>query len=992
MSSVPTPLPFDSPYWKDWLEAINSTVLVGLAVVDTAGRQVFVNQRFSELVGWAPEELIGLEPPFPYWPTDTGGANQQALEKSLAGTWPHEGLDLEFVHRDGHRIAIVMFASEVRVHGKVIGFAANCIDVSARRAAERRAREAETLFEILSAHSPEVIYVSERPSRELRFVSPAYERVWGSTIANLRANPRDYIDAIIPEDRERVRAQFEFREGPLPVRRTEYRIRRPDGTERWIWDQTIPVKDESGIVTRVVGIAADITERKQLELTLKRSEAQYRLLFTDNPEPMWVYDTETTHVLVANTAAVALLGYPHDELCGMSILGLADGPPEQERARRALAADRRAPPAVAARGIWRLLRRDGTPVDVELNSNAITYGGRPARVVLAKDVTSQLRAQRELAASEDRYRSLFLHATDAIVLLDSDDHFLAANPEAVTLFGYSAHDFQVLSLADIQEDPAGWRREDRHSATRLSSGKRSREQVRLRRHNGTVFEAEVTIRALTNGTRIALIRDLTEEITSRRRLQRLSDLYQLLADCNEVSAHAANRTSLLERLARVAVDRGRFLCAWIGQLSDGGLLTPVASGSANCVKVLSEAGPAGPPCGRGPIVTALATGQTVIIQDFQSDPRTADWHAMAASLGIGSAAALPLKTRGGVSDALVVFAAATDAFDAHVVATLERVTANVSYAFSNFVTQDELDESRHLMMSVIDASDAVIYAFDLEGRAILMNKAAADLFQTDRFAAIGKHRGEILSPPFTELGNRQDADVLKAGRPCVFHDPAPDQRRAFLLLKYPLRDLTGRIHAIGAVATDVTALRDIQAQLRAMNEGLERKVAERTAELAAARDRAEAADRTKAAFLSSVSHELRSPLHSILGYTSLLLDEVSGTLLAPQREHLAVVHDSAHHLLRIINDLLDISKIEAGALTVEPCRFVLRDAIGKVMQRFALEASKKHITLALNMNLAESIVVADPQRLDQILSNLISNAIKFTDVGGSPCRSTGRTP
>jgi hypothetical protein len=169
--------------------------------------------------------------------------------------------------------------------------------------------------------------------------------------------------------------------------------------------------------------------------------------------------------------------------------------------------------------------------------------------------------------------------------------------------------------------------------------------------------------------------------------------------------------------------------------------------------------------------------------------------------------------------------------------------------------------------------------------------------------------------------------------------------------------------------------------IRELNAGLEQRVAERTAELALERDRAEAADRTKSAFLASMSHELRTPLNSILGFTGLLLQGLAGPLNAEQSKQLGMVKNSGRHLLDLINDVLDISKIEAGQIEIASAEFDLPESLRNVLQTVTPLAGKKHLPLTARISPEVGRIMSDRRRVEQILLNLLSNAIKFTERG-----------
>ena len=168
-------------------------------------------------------------------------------------------------------------------------------------------------------------------------------------------------------------------------------------------------------------------------------------------------------------------------------------------------------------------------------------------------------------------------------------------------------------------------------------------------------------------------------------------------------------------------------------------------------------------------------------------------------------------------------------------------------------------------------------------------------------------------------------------------------------------------------------------ELRALTQDLDRKVRERTAELAAATRVAEEANRAKSEFLANMSHEIRTPLNGIIGMTELALDT---SLSLEQREYLAMVKSSADALLVILNDILDFSKIEMGKLELDQIPFSVRDHLADLLKPLALRAEQKDLELVAHvLPDVPSVAVGDPGRLRQVLVNLVGNAIKFTERG-----------
>jgi len=184
------------------------------------------------------------------------------------------------------------------------------------------------------------------------------------------------------------------------------------------------------------------------------------------------------------------------------------------------------------------------------------------------------------------------------------------------------------------------------------------------------------------------------------------------------------------------------------------------------------------------------------------------------------------------------------------------------------------------------------------------------------------------------------------------------------------------------------ALMANEQELQRHREHLEALVEERTQqlrmsnmEMMQAKEHAEAADQMKSAFLATMSHELRTPLNSIIGFTGILLQGLVGPLNDEQRKQLGMVRTSANHLLALISDVLDISKIEAGQLKIARETFDLRATLEKIVQTFRPLTERKGLQLAVAIDPGVGEMHGDARRVEQIILNLLSNAVKFTDAG-----------
>ena len=239
----------------------------------------------------------------------------------------------------------------------------------------------------------------------------------------------------------------------------------------------------------------------------------------------------------------------------------------------------------------------------------------------------------------------------------------------------------------------------------------------------------------------------------------------------------------------------------------------------------------------------------------------------------------------------------------------------------------------------------------------------------------------ILKSESSDLSLRLQAMTLRDPERYLFlGSPWVRALKDMKLLQLVLNDFA--IHDSIVDLLQITQQYDIsEKELKIHNANLEQRVADRTAELVLANSELSRVMRSKDDFLSAMSHELRTPLNAVLGLSESLAEGVYGDMNAKQVQSINTIAESGHHLLSLINDLLDIAKIGAGKMELDLTNFHVEDVCQSSL-RFVLEqAQKKNIKLALIMDNKSVTLTADERRLKQILVNLLSNAVKFTDEG-----------
>lgn len=280
----------------------------------------------------------------------------------------------------------------------------------------------------------------------------------------------------------------------------------------------------------------------------------------------------------------------------------------------------------------------------------------------------------------------------------------------------------------------------------------------------------------------------------------------------------------------------------------------------------------------------------------------------------------------------------------------------------------ELAEATRFLDALVDHISSPIFYKDATLRFKGCNRAYEQAFGVSRDQFIGKTVLELAYLPQADrdVYQAEDAAMLASGqtlsREAVM--PFADGREHQTLYSVSgIRAPDGSPGGLVGIIVDITPLKEAEAALRE------------------AKHAAEAADRIKSAFLATMSHELRTPLNSIIGFTGIILQGLPGPLNDEQKKQIGMVRNSARHLLSLINDVLDISKIEAGELTIAHEPFELAASIHKVAGMVRPLADKKQLPLRMEVDEGLSPMTGDVRRVEQILLNLLSNAVKFTDSG-----------
>ena len=294
-------------------------------------------------------------------------------------------------------------------------------------------------------------------------------------------------------------------------------------------------------------------------------------------------------------------------------------------------------------------------------------------------------------------------------------------------------------------------------------------------------------------------------------------------------------------------------------------------------------------------------------------------------------------------------------------------------AFSNIaarrLAEEALRSSQRFLDSIVESIPNMVFVKDADTlRFVRFNKAGERLVGYAREELIGRSDADFFPPHEAAAFSAKDREVLAGGDVVEIAEERIHTRtngvRILHTRKVPIVDAAGRPIYLLGVSEDITEAKQAAEQLQL------------------AREEAEAANRAKSDFLAKMSHELRTPLNSIIGFSEVLEDQTFGPLTERQRRYVRNVQVSGRQLLELVNDVLDLAKVEAGRMDLDQCPLVVAAALEEARALVAPLAERKRLVLEVDVSPELPPLTADLVRVRQILNNLLGNAIKYTPDGG----------
>jgi PAS domain S-box-containing protein len=372
-----------------------------VCLIHPKGRLLAVNSQAAAMLGYLHTDELLQKTIFDFTPAEEHERIKTdivvALKAGIIRT-----VEYVMLKKDGTPFRVELSATvSLGINNQPAGLLSVVRDVTERKEAQEALQASEVRFRQLADHIREVFWMTTGDRSKMIYVSPAYEEIWGQTCDSLYTSPRNWTDAIHPDDRHRVLDSYKTKTDTGEYDET-YRVIRPDGSIRWIQDRAFPIRDAAGNIYRIVGIADDITKRKQAWDALGESEARKRAIMQAALDGIITIDHEGK-MIELNSAAEKIFAHSRAKLIGENVMGIV--PPSfrawfQNGLANCFTGDQG--PTQGSRIEMPALRADGSRFSAEFTITRIRLTGQPMFTIYIRDITHHKRAEAELRALPQR--------------------------------------------------------------------------------------------------------------------------------------------------------------------------------------------------------------------------------------------------------------------------------------------------------------------------------------------------------------------------------------------------------------------------------------------------------------------------------------------------------------------------------------------------------------------------------------------------------------
>ncbi|MFZ2163281.1 MAG: PAS domain S-box protein [Sideroxyarcus sp.] len=886
--------------------------------------------------------------------------------------------------------------------GKVI---VSLVDITERKQSLEQIRQSETKYRTLIQNIQTAVVVHAPDTRILISNSQAQD-ILGLTNEQLAGK-----SAIDPD-------WHFFNEDGKPAPIEEYPVNRVLATRQtirnlvmgvhcpgresdvWVLVNADPVFDKSGAITQAIVTFIDITERKQAEESLKRMNERFSLASRAASLGVWDWNLQKNE-LVWNDGMYELYGVKREDFAGAYEAWLQGIHPDDRAASDEISKQ-------AQRGEreydteFRVVWPDGSIHYLKAYGRFVRDAeGKPLRMTGVNfDITGRKQAEEKLRRSEHGLSEAQRIAHLGNWELDLVKNVLTWSDEIFRIFEIDPDKFGASYESFLNAIHPDDRDMVNKAYTDSVKNKVPYDIVhRLQMPDGRIKyvneKCETYYGADGKPTHsFGTVHDITDRILDQQALLRLNRELHAISNCNETLMRAENEQALLDEICRIICEDAGYRMAWVGypENDEGKTISVVAFAGVD-EGYLAQAGItwADTERGRGPSGIAIRSGKSACFQDFSTDPNAVPWRDAALQRGYRSSISMPLKDENANTfGILTIYSGEPNAFTPEEIRLLEELAGDMAFGIRVLRTRVErrqaaaaLVQSEYMYRTLAENSPDVIVRYDREGRRIYVNPEFERVNQLTAQQVLGKSPSELSTElkPRADVFTKRLMATMESGTPDVIDlSWVKDGKTIYWYVRVvPESDANGNVVSALTIWSDITERKQAEEEIRTLNHELEQRVAARTAEL-------EAANKELESFSYSVSHDLRTPLRAIDGFSHILLDDYADKLDEEGKRLLNVVRNNTGRMGQLIDDILKFSRagrleINYSEIDMEQLAFSVFVELRPVVAGDKLQMEIEHIPPARG----------DSAMLRQVFVNLLSNAIKFSGDRDAPRILVGAT-
>ncbi|MBZ5565342.1 MAG: PAS domain S-box protein [Acidobacteriia bacterium] len=855
---------------------------------------------------------------------------------------PVTGFETQFKRADGRTFTASLHARLVRDgQGRPRFVEAAVEDVTERRRAEEVQKASEQRLSSIISFLPDAAFVIDSEGKVIAW-NQAMETMTGIKAQEMLGKGnyeyaipfygrrRPILIDLVRSSQTELEREYQHLERSYQVLIGEA-VLRVGGRDMYLQGRARAFSGVHGEYIGAIEILHDFTDLKRIEQALRDSEQKLRSILETTGEGFWMIDNETITTAV-NDAMCATLGTPREQILGRSVFDFVD---EENAATLREQIERR---GRGERGAYEitLIRPDGLRVPCIFHANPLfgPDGRKIASFAMVTDITERKRAEEALLASEERYRTLISNLPVGLYRNTPwpEGRLITANPAIARMFGYpSPEEFMKVRSGDTWVEPA---KRKAFSERLLAEGQVSGVEVHLKKRDGTLFWGSITAKVVRNDRGAPEFFDgMIEDITERKR------------------AEEALRESE-ERFRRVASSAQDAIL----MIDDQGNATFWNEAAERIFGYSSE--------------EVLGKELHALIGPERYRESYRNGFAQFRETGEGPA----------IGKTLELVAVRRDGTEFPVELSLSALKLKgkwVSIGMLRDITdrkrvEEELKLRNVLLSTQQEVSIDGILVVDTNGKMISFNQRFVEMWRIPDEVIKSRSDERALQSVLGMLVNPEEF-IAKVNH--LYEYLAETSRdeivlvdgRTFDRYSAPMLGSDGIYYGRVWYFRDITQNKHVEEELRK------------------AKVSAEEANRAKSSFLANMSHEIRTPMNAILGFTQLMQRDAS--LSPEQKQRVNAINRSGEHLLALINDVLEMSKIEAGRTSLNPSLFDLYSLLDDMEMMFRVRTDAKKLSFSATRNAdVPRYVVSDEGKLRQVLINLLGNAVKFTQQGGIALR------